>query len=96
MDDPDSLKRIQRDVFYGNLINEILNQFPELTQFKKSTYGADKEEVENLLSHIEQECFLIVDGLDHIDRVYELKKGEIEKIKRTLLKLYIVCICQRI
>lgn len=86
MDDPDSLKRIQRDVFYGNLINEILNQFPELTQLKKSTYGADKEEVENLLSHIEQECFLIVDGLDHIDRVYELKKGEIEKNKTDIIE----------
>jgi broad-specificity NMP kinase len=85
LDDSNSLRRIRRDVFYGNLMHEILAEFPELMEFKESTYGANKEEVENLFKHINQECYLIVDGLDHIERVYEAKKGNIEKGKTDII-----------
>lgn len=51
-----------------------MEQCPELVVHKNTIYGANKAELENLLCFIEEEFYLVVDGLDHIAREYELNK----------------------
>lgn len=74
LQDINSLERIRVDSLYGNLVSQIVEQCPELIEHKKTILGADKAELENLLCLIGEEIYLIVDGLDHISREYELHK----------------------
>lgn len=89
LQDTNSLDRIRVTSLYGNLISQIVEQCPELVVHKNTIYGANKAELENLLSFIEEEFYLVVDGLDHIAREYELNKdlishSEIEIISELL------------
>lgn len=61
--------RIKTDVFYGNLVSSIIEKFPELAKHKNTKYSANLEELNLLLLKIEQPLVLIIDGLDHIERV---------------------------
>lgn len=63
-------ERITLDVFYGNLIKDILDSFPELKQEKEQRYASNLMELNNLLTKIDKETVLIIDGLDHIERVF--------------------------
>ena len=74
LQDTNSLERIRVASLYGNLVSQILEQCPELVAHKNTTFGADKSELENLLCFIDEEFYLVVDGLDHISREYELRK----------------------
>lgn len=76
LDDENSIKRIQTNVFYGNLISEILKIYNDLN--KNNKYAADKDELETLLNQIEDELIIFIDGLDHISRVYELNKDKLK------------------
>ena len=89
LQDTNSLERIRVTSLYGNLVSQIVEQCPELVVHKNTIYGANKAELENLLSFIEEEFYLVVDGLDHIAREYELNKdfishSEIEIISELL------------
>lgn len=89
LQDTNSLDRIRVTSLYGNLVSQIVEQCPELVVHKNTIYGANKAELENLLSFIEEEFYLVVDGLDHIAREYELNKdlishSEIEIISELL------------
>jgi len=68
-EDPLSDKRVSSDVFFGNLISEIGQNFPELKKEKNNVLAANLEELNLLLSAIEVPIIIIVDGLDHINRV---------------------------
>ncbi len=59
-------KRVSSDVFFGNLISDILRKFPKL---KKENLVANLDELNVLLSNVEDELIIIIDGLDHIERV---------------------------
>lgn len=74
LQDANSLERIRVASLYGNLVSQIMEQCPELVAHKNTIFGADKAELENLLCFIDEEFYLIVDGLDHISREYELHK----------------------
>ena len=74
LQDTNSLERIRVASLYGNLVSQIVEQCPELVAHKNTTFGADKSELENLLCFIDEEFYLVVDGLDHISREYELRK----------------------
>lgn len=74
LQDTNSLERIRVASLYGNLVSQIVEQCPELVAHKNTTFGADKAELENLLCFIDEEFYLVVDGLDHISREYELRK----------------------
>lgn len=74
LQDTNSLERIRVTSLYGNLVSQIVEQCPELVEHKNTTFGADKAELENLLRLIGEEFYLVVDGLDHISREYELHK----------------------
>jgi hypothetical protein len=67
-EDPLFDKRVSSDVFFGNLISEIGQNFPELKKEKKNVLAANLEELNLLLSALEEPIIIIVDGLDHIDR----------------------------
>mgnify|MGYP004538197255 CR=1 FL=1 len=74
LQDENSLERIRVTSLYGNLVAQIVEQCPELIEYKNTVWGADKAELENLLRHIDEEFSLVVDGLDHISREYELHR----------------------
>jgi hypothetical protein len=62
-------KRITSDVFFGNLIADIIKHFPSLLEVKEKLFVSDLDELNILLTHIDEELIIIIDGLDHIDRV---------------------------
>ncbi len=67
-------KRITSDVFFGNLIAELHDSLPSLESIDVPRYSAGPEELVKLLtaarrSNPGQRIVLIVDGLDHIERV---------------------------
>lgn len=74
LQDTNSLERIRVTSLYGNIVSQIVEQCPELVAHKNTIFGADKAELENLLCFIDEEFYLVVDGLDHISREYELHK----------------------
>lgn len=65
--------RIKTDIFFGNLISDILKSFPELKKYKERRYASNLSELNLLLSKIEETTILIVDGLDHIKRIFEYR-----------------------
>lgn len=79
LQDSHSLERICVASLYGNLVSQIVEQCPELVVHKNTIFGADKAELENLLCFIDEEFYLVVDGLDHISREYELHKDLISR-----------------
>ena len=85
LQDTNSLDRIRVTSLYGNLVSQIVEQCPELVEHKNTTFGADKKKLENLLSFVEEEFYLIIDGLDHISREYELHKGIISRSETEII-----------
>lgn len=61
--------RITSNVFFGNLINSIVCYFPELIIEKKKLLTADLDELNLLLGKIDTPLVIIIDGLDHVERV---------------------------
>ncbi len=80
-------ERIKQDTLYGNLISDILKQFPELSGKKTQKYASTLSELNLLIQNIEEPTILIIDGLDHIDRVFnfhnyaDLSKDQIRIIE---------------
>ncbi len=85
LQDANSLERICVASLYGNLVSQIVEQCPELVGHKNTTFGADKNELENLLGLVEEEFYFIVDGLDHISREYELHKDTIARSETVII-----------
>lgn len=85
MQDTNSLERIRVTSLYGNLVSQIVEQCPELVEHKNTTFGADKAELENLLRLIGEEFYLVVDGLDHISREYDLHKDLISRSETEII-----------
>lgn len=85
LQDINSLERIRVSSLYGNLVSQILEQCPELVEFKNTIFGADKAELEKLLCSIKGNLFLAVDGLDHISREYELHKDVISRAETEII-----------
>lgn len=74
LDDEFQKERITLNVFYGNLINDILEAFPELKHSKEQLYASNITELNILLSNISSNTVLIIDGLDHIERIFEYRE----------------------
>jgi hypothetical protein len=67
-------KRIQINTLYGNLIAEILAAYPSLRAVKNKKFASDLNELNNLIRSLEHQTVLIIDGLDHIDRVFNFHR----------------------
>ena len=80
-------ERILVDVFYANLINEILELFPDFKKFKRRFYASDLEELNLLLSEIKDETILVIDGLDHIERIYQFRNLS-KEIRKTEIDIF--------
>ncbi len=61
--------RVSSDVFFGNLISDIESIFPDSKKAKNQIYASNLSELNILLQHIKDPVVIIVDGLDHINRV---------------------------
>lgn len=85
LQDEHSLERIRVTSLYGNLVSQIVEQCPELVEYKRTTFGADKAELENLLQLINEDFYLVVDGIDHISREYELHKDFISRAETEII-----------
>gem|GEM_PF-3436120 len=67
-------ERIKTEVLYGNLIADIVDVVPVLAHHKPTLFGADRGELEALLAATSEalcDTVVIVDGLDHVFRVFE-------------------------
>lgn len=64
-----SEKRVLSDVFFGNLIANIIELFPKLQSKKSQLLASNLDELNLLLSNIDEALVIIIDGLDHIERV---------------------------
>jgi len=65
-------RRVTTDVFFGNLLSELLDDAPELIGAGGARYAAGFQELEEALekgSAAGRSIVLIIDGLDHIARV---------------------------
>lgn len=70
-------ERVKTDSLYGSLKTQILDLFPGLKLGK--TYAADAEEVISLLNQIPSKTLLIIDGVDHVKRVYARDSYEVNQ-----------------
>lgn len=61
-------KRVNSDVFFGNLISDIERYFPKIKKEKHQLYASNLKELNLLLAAVEEPIIIIVDGLDHINR----------------------------
>ena len=77
VDIQDSLSkdRIKIDSLYGSLKAQILESFSGLIQGK--THAADAEEVVFLLNQVSSKVVIIIDGVDHIKRIYSKNSRDI-------------------
>lgn len=62
-------ERITSNVFFGNLINNIVNYYPALMMEKANLLTADLDELNLLLRKIDIPLVIIIDGLDHVERI---------------------------
>jgi hypothetical protein len=79
IEDIHAKERIKRNTVYGNLIAEILSAFPHLIDVKESLYSSTLSELNILLECIDEPTIIIIDGLDHIERVYKLQGHEMSR-----------------
>ncbi|PPQ47512.1 hypothetical protein C5G87_15390 [Paenibacillus peoriae] len=87
MDDIFEKERITINVFLANLINDFIASYPELAIHKNTKYGVDIDELQTLLNKVEEETVLIIDGLDHIGRVYNFHKAIIKQVEIEIIKV---------
>jgi hypothetical protein len=66
-------ERIKIDVFYGNLISDILKVYPHLKKTKHHRYASNLSELNILIDNIDEPTVLIIDGIDHIERIFNYR-----------------------
>jgi len=91
LEDPLALDRITINVLYGSLITQILKENEELGSYLPKRYASNLEQLNILLRKINKRTLLIIDGIDHIWRVYQKNRGGLTedetKIIEALAKL---------
>ena len=84
MEDSFSEQRITSDVFFGNLISDIQLIYPELQKQKEQIFASNLNELNLLLSNINESLIIIIDGLDHIERILNQSKTLSEEKTRII------------
>lgn len=85
LEDPLALKRITVNVLYGSLITQIL-QSEEIGHFMTKRYASNLEQLNILLGEIKNKTLLIIDGIDHIWRVYQNNRGGLTEDETKILQ----------
>ncbi|TQC98015.1 ATP-binding protein [Moraxellaceae bacterium AER2_44_116] len=80
-------QRVSSNVFFGNLIHAIMEKFPKLKSKKNQIYAANLNELNLLLEDLKEPLVIIVDGLDHINRV--LNSSATLSVEKTRILEYI-------
>jgi len=86
LEDPLALKRITVNVLYASLITQILQNDEDMGQCLTKRYASNLEELNLLLGKIKRKTLLVVDGIDHIWRVYQRNRGGITEDETKILK----------
>lgn len=79
--------RITSNIFLANLINDIMLVCPHLKDIKASRFGVDESELQSLIDHIDKEIVLIIDGLDHIERIKSTHESTIGANKTDIIEI---------
>lgn len=79
--------RITSNIFMANLINDIMLVCPELEEIKNSKFGVDEKELQSLINSIDKEIVLIIDGLDHIERIKSSHDSTVGANKTDILEI---------
>lgn len=74
MNDDFSEQRVKSDIFFGNLIADIQLIYPELRKEKEQVFASNLNELNLLLSKIQEPLIIVIDGLDHIERIQNQSK----------------------
>ncbi|MFZ5631181.1 MAG: hypothetical protein ACOY5B_18775 [Spirochaetota bacterium] len=77
--------RISVDTLCGNLISGILNGFPDLRSKKHVAYGSNLLELNNLIQHVPEQLVIIIDGLDHIQRIRESSGNQMPTVDSNII-----------
>ncbi len=97
LEDPLLVKRITTNVLYGSLIAQIKQHDETLSQFLPTRFSSNLNQLNALLAAITSPTLLVVDGIDHIWRVYQRNNGGLTedetKILEALSKLYLANPC---
>lgn len=70
LEDKEFLTRVKVNTFLGSLKEQLISKNPELGQYSIQRYSSSIEEVNTLLNHITQKTVIIIDGIDHVKRLY--------------------------
>ncbi|HID1394499.1 TPA: hypothetical protein ACXDX0_002276 [Staphylococcus aureus] len=90
--DQDVQRRITTNVMFGNLIADLMNSEDGMRYSKKTLFSADEDELNNILEQASvdnEKVYIIVDGLDHISRVFntttDLSRDEIDIVDKLMM-----------
>jgi len=75
LDDSLALERITLNVLFGSLITQIVTSDEDLGRHMTRRYASNLEQLNILLRKIQRKTLIIVDGIDHIWRVYQKNRG---------------------
>ncbi|NEW08617.1 ATP-binding protein [Paenibacillus sp. SYP-B3998] len=87
LDDIYEKERITINVFLANLINDIIDTYPALSTYKSTKYGVDIDELQTLIDNVKEDTVLIIDGLDHISRIYNFHRTLINEVETEIIKV---------
>jgi hypothetical protein len=79
--------RINSNIFMANLIKDIMLVCPDLKIIKPSKFGVDENELQSLIDHIDKEMVLIIDGLDHVERIKSSHESTIGANKTDIIEI---------
>lgn len=86
LEDPLALKRITVNVLYGSLITQILQNDKDLGSHMTKRYASNLEQLNILLGKIKNKTLLIIDGIDHIWRIYQKNRGGLTEDETKILQ----------
>lgn len=85
LEDPLATKRITVNALYGSLMTQILSSDENLPRYLTKRYASNLEQLNLLLKEIKSKTLIIVDGIDHIWRVYQKNRGGITEDETTII-----------
>ncbi|MGH1433796.1 MAG: ATP-binding protein [Lewinella sp.] len=84
--DPLQLRRVTVNAMYGSLIDQLVMTDEELRGYKTMRWGSNFDELNRLLKNISRPTLIIIDGIDHIWRVYQRNRGGLTEDETSILK----------